>query len=107
MHKYEIMFILRPDLNESGKTSIFGQIKDTLGKFDVKISSADIWADKKKLYFDIALKGKSVKFSEGLYYLVEFEALPQEIKNITAAFRLNEEIIRFLVTVKDETKRGV
>lgn len=100
MRKYEAMFILRSDLNENEKKNIFDQIKDTLNKFNVKISSANVWAEKKKLFFELSVKGKSVKFNEGLYYLIELESLPSEIKNINAAFRMNEDILRSLISVK-------
>lgn len=101
MHKYEAMFILRPDMNESERASMFNQIKETLEKFKVKIESADIWSEKRKLYFDISLKGKAIKFKEGLYYLVNFDAPPLEIERITAAFRLNESILRFMILAKE------
>ena len=101
MHKYEVMFILRPDMNESEKTDIFNQIKETFDKFNAKIDKADIWAEKRKLYFDVSLKGKSLKFREGLFYLVDFDSLSTEIKKINAAFRLNENILRSMVSVKE------
>jgi small subunit ribosomal protein S6 len=101
MHKYEAMFILRPDMNESEREGMFNQIKETFGKFDVKINTADIWSEKRKLYFDITLKGKAIKFKEGLFYLVDFDAAPLEIKKITAAFMLNENILRFMIIVKE------
>ena len=101
MHKYEAMFILRPDLNESEKTDIFNQIKDGLKKFKTQLSSANIWLEKRKLYFDLALKSKQLKFKEGLYYLVEFVSEPTEIKDIKAAYGLNENILRFLILAKE------
>ncbi|MDD5006203.1 MAG: 30S ribosomal protein S6 [Candidatus Omnitrophica bacterium] len=107
MRKYEVMFILRPDLNDAEKTSMFTQLKDTLNKFKVKINSADIWMEKRKLCFELSLKGKGVKFNEGLYYLIDFDSPTEEIKNINAALRLNENILRFLITAKEEVKGGV
>lgn len=101
MHKYEAMFILKPDMNESEKSDIFDQIRAILEKSNVNINSADIWAEKRKLYFDISPKGKSLKFREGLFYLVDFDSLPAEIVKINAAFRLNENILRTMVSVKD------
>lgn len=101
MRKYEAMFILRPDLGESEKADIFNQIKDVLNKSNVKINSANIWAEKRKLNFQLSIKGKSVKFNEGLYYLVEFESETPEIKKITVALRLNENILRFLISAKE------
>jgi small subunit ribosomal protein S6 len=102
MRKYEAMFILRPDLNEDEKTAMFNQMKDTLGKFKVNITKADVWAQKRKMYFPLSLKGKGVKFLEALYYLVEFESLPDEIKNINETLRIKEDILRFMITAKGE-----
>lgn len=102
MHKYEAMFILRPDLNETEKTDIFKQIKDVLIKFKTKLNNANIWLEKRKLYFELAMKGKQLKFREGLYYLVEFESESTEIKDIRATYRLNENILRFLILAKED-----
>jgi ribosomal protein S6 len=99
--KYEAMFVLRPDMNESEKMGMFKQIEETFNKFEVKINKAEIWAEKRKFYFDITLKGKAIKFKEGLFYLVDFESPAAEIAKISAAFRLNESILRFLISVKD------
>ncbi len=100
MNKYEAMFVLRSDMNEGEKTDMFKQVKETISKFEVKINTADIWAEKRKLSFNITLKGKAIKFSEGLFYLVDFDSVPTEIEKITAAFRLNENILRFLISAK-------
>ena len=101
MRKYEAMFILRPDMNEGDKINIFSQIKETFNKFKIKINNADIWSEKRKLYFELSIKAKGAKFSEGLYYLVDFEALPDDIQKISAAFKLNEDILRLLITLKE------
>lgn len=101
MHKYEAMFILRPDMNEGEKINIFSQIKETFNKFNAKVNNADTWLEKRKLYFQLSIKAKGAKFNEGLYYLADFQALPLDIGKINAAFKLNEEILRFLITVKE------
>jgi small subunit ribosomal protein S6 len=100
MRKYEAMFILRPDLSEAERTTMFSQIKDVFSKFKTSIAKADIWAEKRKMYFSLSLKGKGLKFMEGLYYLVEFDSVPTEIKNINETFRIKEDILRFLITAK-------
>lgn len=100
MSKYEAMFILRSDMNEGERESIFNQIKETFNKFNANINSADIWSEKRKLNFDLTVKGKPTRFREGLFYLIDFESAVQEIKNINAALRLNENILRFRIVVK-------
>ncbi len=101
MRKYEAMFILRPDLNDSEKTAMFDQVKEVFNKSNAKITKADIWAEKRKLYFSLSIKGKGVKFLEGFYYLVEFESEPTQIKNINETLRIKEDILRFLIIAKE------
>ena len=100
MGNYEAMFLLRPDLSQAERDSIFTQIKETLGKFKADIRSAEIWQEKRKLYFELARKGQAGKFKEGLYYLVEFALGTQEISKLKAVLALNDNILRFLICAK-------
>jgi len=102
MRSYEVMFILRPDYTETERQETFTVLKNTLEKFGTKITSSKIWNEKKKLFFPLAIKGKGVKFNEGLYYLVEFESNPLEIQKINAAYRINENILRFMIIAKEQ-----
>lgn len=92
MKSYEAMFIVNPDLNEDTKKDLFTKIKDAITKNNGKVVSADIWSEKRKLYFTIK------KCKEGIYYLVNFNANPQSISNITHEYKLNENILRVLIT---------
>lgn len=98
MRNYECMFMLRPDLAEQERVTIFNQLKDTLLKGATKVKNASIWAEKRKLSFELAQKGKQGKCKDALYYLIEFEAQPPEIQKLTVAYRLNENILRFLIS---------
>jgi len=101
MRNYEAMFILRPDLIQSEKDSIFGQIKQTLSKFKADIHSETVWQEKRKLCFRLGIKGQPTKFSEGLYYLVNFSLLPSELAKLKATLHLNDNILRFLIIRSD------
>ena len=100
MGSYEAMFILRPDLKETERNSIFDQLKETLTKFKANIQDAAIWQEKRKLNFVIGQKGQAVKFTEGLYYLMNFSLQPQDVSKLNSAFQLNENILRFLILAK-------
>jgi len=102
MRKYEAMFILRSDLGESDRNTIFGQLKETLSKFKADVQNAAIWQEKRKMYFRLGIKGQVGKFSEGLYYLVDFAIEPQEVEKLRAALRLNENILRFMIIAKNQ-----
>jgi len=92
MKKYEAMFIIKPDLAEDEKKALFDQIAEAVTKNDGKISSGAIWSEKRKLYFTIN------KCREGVYYLLNFSVTPQAITNINHAYKLNENILRVLIT---------
>ena len=92
MNKYEAMFIIKPDLSEEDRKGLFTQIAEAITKNSGAVSSANIWAEKKKLYFTIN------KYSEGTYYLVNFNAPPLAVKDIKHAYKLNEDILRALIT---------
>jgi small subunit ribosomal protein S6 len=92
MNKYEAMFIVRPDLSEEERKALFNQINETVSKNQGSVSNGAVWSEKRKLYFPIK------KYREGLYYLLVFSISSPSIKEITHAYRLNENILRVLIT---------
>ena len=92
MNKYEAMFIVRPDLSEEEKKTLFNQISDAVTKHKGAVSYAGIWAEKRKLFFPLK------RYQEGVYYLLSFNALPQAIKDMRHIYKLNEDILRVLIS---------
>ena len=92
MNKYEAMFIVRAGLPEEERKTTFNQIQDAITKNNGKVQDDSIWAEKRKLFFPIK------KHLDGLYYLVNFSIPAQAIKEINRSFKLNENILRVLVT---------
>lgn len=97
MNKYEAMFIIKPDLPEAEKKKLLDQINDAVVKSNGNIVSADIWSEKKKLGFRIK------KYQEGTYYLVNFSAHPDTIAKIRQAYKLNENILRVMITREESS----
>jgi len=95
MNKYEAMVIVKPDLSDENKKTLFKQIDDVVTKNNGQISQSAVWAERRKLYFPIN------KFQEGIYYLVAFAAPSQAIKEIRNIYKLNENILRVLFTRMD------
>lgn len=92
MEKYEAMFILKPNLGEEEKGSLFEQIKNAVIKNRGSVSNASIWSEKRKLCFPIK------KYQEGIYYLMNFTVEPEGISSINHTYKLNENILRVLIT---------
>lgn len=92
MNKYEAMVIVKPDLADIDKKTLFKQIDDAVIKNSGQISSSGVWAERRKFYFPIH------KCLEGVYYLVAFSAPSAAIKEIRNIYKLNENILRVLFT---------
>ena len=95
MKKYEAMFIVKPDLSEEEKKTIFGQINDAVTKNKGNVTYAAVWSERRKLIFPIK------KYHEGIYYLMDFTLDPAIVVEIRRLYKLNENIIRVLITKKD------
>ena len=91
MHKYEAMFIVKPDLSEQDQKAVFAQIQDVVTKNSGQLVNANIWSEKRRLTFPIK------KQQEGVYYLAYFSAPPEAVTKMKYAFKLNENILRVLI----------
>lgn len=92
MNNYEAMFIVKPDLPAEEQKALFQQIQDAVSKNKGSILDAAVWSEKKKLFFPIK------KYSEGVYYLMHFSIDPLAVKEIRHAYKLNENILRVLIS---------
>jgi len=92
MKKYEAMFIIKPDLSEDENKTLFNQISDAVTKNNGNVSGGSVWSEKRKLYFPIK------RYREGIYYLLNLTTEPKSITDINHAYKLNENILRVLIT---------
>jgi small subunit ribosomal protein S6 len=92
MKDYEAMFIIKPDLSKEDRKNLLDQINEVVTKFNGNVLQSNIWAEKRKLCFPIK------KYQEGTYYLLNFKVDTSAIKEIRHAYKLNENILRVLVT---------
>ncbi len=95
MNKYEVMFIIKPDLSQDQKKALFNQISDALTKNKGNVLQAAIWSEKRRLCFPIK------KYQEALYYLMNFSLDPLAITELRRVYKLNENILRVLITKVD------
>ena len=95
MNKYEAMIIVKADLSDDDKKTLFKQLDDVITKNGGAITQSGVWAERRKLYFPIK------KAMEGIYYLVAFNAPAGTIKEVRGNYRLNENVLRVLFTRMD------
>ena len=90
MNKYEIMFIVRPDMEEAEIKKTAEEVKKVLT--DGKATIAEEKAmGQRELAYEIK------KFSTGYYYLFIVEADAAAVKEFDRVARINESLLRHLI----------
>ena len=91
MNKYEVLYIIRTDIDEQA-------IKETVDKFSAiitdnggTIDKSDEWG-KRRLAYTIDYK------NEGYYVLLHFTADPKLPAELERNFKISDNILRYLVT---------
>jgi len=90
MNKYEIMFIVRPDIEEAEIKKIAEDMKVVLTN-----GKATIVEEKSMGQRELAYEVK--KFNTGYYFLYVVEASSETIDEFDRVVRINENIIRHLI----------
>jgi len=89
--KYEALFIIDPNAASERFDNVKNTISQDLERFNGIVGETKELGVKELCY---PIK----RFTEGFYFLVEFTIEPKEITEIRSRFKLNADIIRFLVS---------
>lgn len=95
MRKYEVTYIVHPDLDAEGFKALNGQVEGWIKDGGGKIEKADVWGKRKMAY-------KIKKQGEGQYVLLHAEMEPTFCINLERQFRLQETVLRFLIVAVEE-----
>ena len=90
MRKYEVMFIVRPDLEETEINKIAEEMKKVLTDNKTKILEEKKMGQKELAY-------EINKYKTGYYYLYTIEASTDAINEFDRIARISENVIRHLV----------
>lgn len=90
MRKYEVMFIVKPDLEETEIAKIAEEMKKVLTD-----KAAKVLEEKKMGQRELAYEMN--KYKTGYYYLYVIEANTEAINEFDRIARINENVIRHLV----------
>ena len=90
MNKYEIMFIVRPDMEEA-------EIKKTAEEMKKVLTDKGAKALEEKQMGQRELAYEINKFKTGYYYLYVVEANAEAVKEFDRVARINESLLRHLV----------
>ncbi len=90
MTKYEIMFIVRPDMEEAEIKKTAEDMKKVLTDGKAKIVEEKAMGQRELAY-------EINKFSTGYYYLYVVEAKADTVKEFDRVVRINESLLRHLI----------
>lgn len=94
MNKYEAMYIIKPTVEAEARTALIQKFSDLLTSNGGQVESVEE-PGMKKLAYEINYIG------EGYYVLVNFTAEAAVPAELERNFRINENVMRYMVIRKD------
>lgn len=94
MRKYEVMYIIRPSIEEEAQKALIERFNEVLTEKGAEITEAKEWG-KRRLAYEIN------DFRDGFYMVLKVNSNPEAIQEFERLAKISEDIIRHIV-VKDE-----
>lgn len=95
MNKYEIMFIVKPDLEETAIKNEAESLKKVLTSLEAKIVEEKAMGQRELAY-------EIKKYKNGYYFLFVVEGSHEAIKEFDRLAGINENILRHLIIRKED-----
>ena len=95
MNKYEIMFIVKPDLEETAIKNEAESLKKVLTNLEAKIVEEKAMGQRELAY-------EIKKYKNGYYFLFVVEASAEAIEEFNRVVGINECVLRHLVVKKED-----
>src|SRR5207237_2582498 len=95
MRRYELMLLLRPDLEDDKLQSAVEKVTRAIVNAGGSLSKVSPWG-KRRLAYPIQ------HLREASYFLIHFDIEPGAVREIERSLLISEEILRHLVTVIED-----
>ena len=96
---YETVCVLHPELSEARVKDVIEGMQKTLEESQARLLQVEEWG-LRNLAYDIQ------KQRRGYYVRLEYEALPQAVKDFERGLRLSEDALRFLSVARSTPSDG-
>lgn len=94
--KYEVLYIIRPNLEEGAKADLVNRFDEILTSNGVTINESKDW-QKRRLAYEIN------DFREGIYHIINCEANDADgINEFDRLAKINDGILRHMITKIEE-----
>jgi small subunit ribosomal protein S6 len=98
-HDYEILLMLDPDLSEERQEEIVVRIRELIETGGGTWVGHDPWG-KRRLAYEIDKK------SDGIYHLLQFDAEPETLDELTRILKISDGVMRHMATRRIESSHG-
>ena len=95
MRKYEIMYILKANLEEAARQEVVNGLHAIITDNGGKILKADDWGVKEFAY-------RIEDMTKGYYMVVTFEADNATVKEFDRLARINANVVRYMIIKQEE-----
>ncbi|MGI6492464.1 MAG: 30S ribosomal protein S6 [Pelotomaculum sp.] len=95
MRKYEVVFVLRPDLDEENNAAVIDKFTSLIESHGGEITKLDKWG-KRRLAYEVK------DFREGYYTLIQMNAEPKVAQELDRVFRITDTVLRHIIVREDE-----
>ena len=95
LRKYEIIFILRPDLDEEKNQATIDKFKGIIENNGGEVAKLDKWG-KRRLAYEIN------DLREGFYVVSQVKATPDIIAELDRIFKITDEVMRHMIVKEEE-----
>ena len=95
MKAYELLYIIRPDLDEEATTALVDRLSGLVATNGGDNLTVEKWG-KRRLAYEID------DYKDGQYILMNFEGEGRTSQEIERVMKISEDVIRFLTVRKDD-----
>ncbi|TDM16193.1 30S ribosomal protein S6 [Macrococcoides canis] len=95
MRNYEIMYVVRPNIEEDAKKALIERFEEILTSNGAEIIESKDWG-KRRLAYEIN------DFKEGFYQIVRVKATDEATNEFDRLAKINDDIIRHIVIREEE-----
>ena len=95
MRDYEILYIVRADLDDDKVQDVVKRVNSLIERSGGTLEQTSLWG-KRKLAYEVKHQ------KEGSYVLQDFKIGPDRVPELEAALKITEEVLRHLIVRKPE-----
>lgn len=90
MRNYELIYILKPNVEEDVKEAVLAKVKSVIEEGKGEIDKVDVWGNRKMAY-------EIEDLTDGYYVLVVFKADIDVPKEVERNLKINDKVIRQMI----------